>query len=1070
MDNKKIEDDIKILLHNLTISYSGNSTQDIKEAEEVLLNYEEFIVKNLSKLMEIFYQNEVNFNLKKALSIRIKQTLISKNSKYYFDREGLLNIISILINSILKPPLNSLQLEDLILEQILIIIIDFLSNSIIINEPETCIKLNESFIQEINEKNCYNLFSLLIAVISSKATNINTIKNISSLQLNLIQQYIKINDIKILSKIMDLLCITMKKLGLYNFLIGETMENYIKILINDLQNIIEVNCSVDNNILSLINEEKERNEGEIYIKKIADINKLKSKILLVISFFIQFDKEPKKITNQLCINCLISLLKYILDSFNKIIENYLSKIENNLTKGNYEILLYYSLFLISRCVTREPFKNDFKKNFFEFAIKILFPLLTTNKNDLEILEERPEEYYAILIDSMIDFKLKNVKTVCGYLLTTICEESEELSIEILNFTIQLLTYNIKEIDNTFISNYNLINNLYGEYLMKKFSKEILIDSSLLVICILAKQSLKNQEINNNLRNFFILNQNYLQDMNSNLLQFKLCLMYGLFIDDLFCNEKEEDNIFVINALKYLIELILQYSKNSEIHGICYQGLHTFEILISNDLYSNLGSSVVRNKINDIINQINNINIDIFFDVLCSIVCFLNVEDYIITILTKVIDRFKIDVEKSNFKSNTFIIKECNLIQKIFENYYDGNNTEMERITNNTLLILIQNIEKIEYSDNILLILKAYTMNNSGKINNILFDSFPYYSKYIINKGGFDKIMFNILNYILLNDKENLLNTNNQLSKYLLEIFNLALNMNDEYTGEPSILYTLILICIWVLNGNLIEKNILVNILENIIEKFSDMISIYKDDIKGILKTYDYYLNWFYLTFFYASSIRYPTITFESFHKKNIFDNIINSTILLYNYSFYSTILGKFCILGLCSLLYENEILKEIFSNFDNIFLIIVNFLNKELDEEIIELKKLNEKNKETDDDRFTKNEEEEDEESYDEYSIKRNSNKENENNDDTKTNNYIKEGKYPMEDIDEFITFNKLFEKLNSINETSNIISKIINKFSKEEKDNFERIIHSKRINIKSGNDLFSIPRRIYKIKRNNKN
>ena len=123
MDNRKIEDEIKLLLHNLTISYSGSSTEEIKKAELVLLNYEEFIIKNLSTLMEIFYQNQVNFNTKKALSIRIKQTLISKNLKYYFDKEGLLNIISILINSLLKPPQNSLQLEDLILEQILIIII-----------------------------------------------------------------------------------------------------------------------------------------------------------------------------------------------------------------------------------------------------------------------------------------------------------------------------------------------------------------------------------------------------------------------------------------------------------------------------------------------------------------------------------------------------------------------------------------------------------------------------------------------------------------------------------------------------------------------------------------------------------------------------------------------------------------------------------------------------------------------------------------------------------------------------------------------------------------------------------
>ena len=62
MDNIKFEDEINILLHNLTLSYSGSSTEEIRNAEKVLSNYEEFIVKNLSKLMEIFYQNEVNYN------------------------------------------------------------------------------------------------------------------------------------------------------------------------------------------------------------------------------------------------------------------------------------------------------------------------------------------------------------------------------------------------------------------------------------------------------------------------------------------------------------------------------------------------------------------------------------------------------------------------------------------------------------------------------------------------------------------------------------------------------------------------------------------------------------------------------------------------------------------------------------------------------------------------------------------------------------------------------------------------------------------------------------------------
>ena len=99
-----------------------------------------------------------------------------------------------------------------------------------------------------------------------------------------------------------------------------------------------------------------------------------------------------------------------------------------------------------------------------------------------------------------------------------------------------------------------------------------------------------------------------------------------------------------------------------------------------------------------------------------------------------------------------------------------------------------------------------------------------------------------------------------------------------------------------------------------------------------------------------------------------------------------------------------------------------------------------------------------------------NKNKENENNDDIKIKQYIKEGKYPIDNIDEFHIFKKLCEKLNSIDETREILSKIINNLSEEEKENFNKVVFSKRINIKSKDISLSVPRRIYKLKRNKKN
>ena len=78
----------------------------------------------------------------------------------------------------------------------------------------------------------------------------------------------------------------------------------------------------DKNIISFINEEKEKSEGENYVKQISEINKLKSKVLLIFSFFIHFDKDSKIIINELSISCLNSLVKLILNSlkYNQINE------------------------------------------------------------------------------------------------------------------------------------------------------------------------------------------------------------------------------------------------------------------------------------------------------------------------------------------------------------------------------------------------------------------------------------------------------------------------------------------------------------------------------------------------------------------------------------------------------------------------------------------------------------------------------------------------------------------------------------------------------------------------------
>ena len=1047
------------LLNILEKTYTSNSTDDLKFIEQKLKKYNILIDNNLSDLLSLLFNSKIDFNLKKALIIFIKNYIISNNSKATYDKVAIKILISNIIISILNNSNENYILSEKLIEQINLIIMDLLNTSIIKNSINLIIEILNFLINKITIINFYYIINFLISILSSKSCNQNNLKDINILLCPIILKYLKENknNFFILNKLLELLLILFKKLNYFKLLTEDINEKYIFYYFNEISIILNDLSKENNNILTFGNINLIENSNNEEINRVYLINQIKSNLLLFISFLIQF-QDKNEIKNEILSQNLPSFLNFLLKSLQFITLNNLNMFYKYSEILNYKNVIYHSLFLFARCIVRFPFRKDFYNNLNEFLITIIYPFLIFSEIDKDLLINSPEMYYQNLIDTLIDWNLKNIKSVCGFLLSIISNNFEKN--QIIKYTLELFTYNLNDDKN--LSNYYLLDNDFTKnYLLKNYNNELLIDLCIHIICIMAKEALKIDNIKFELKIFLSKYQKKLNEITSLNIQFKICLLYGLFLEDFFSIDYENENIFIVNAIEYLLNLILKNTDSNDVEGLSYQALKSFEQLVEIKNYNILLTLIVNEKMNTLINMISNIKIDIFFDVLNSIIKNLTMDKYILNIYEQVLNRFKSDINGKLFESNSFITKELNLINNILIYYYKNNDfiEKFDSLICDIINYLMKNIENIYYSDEIINILSSLCQDGLNRVSNILIINFEYYFNYIKSKNEIDYSMFHILNYLLNNIPNNEINNNNNYSQHLINIFSFSLNNIDEYNGEGYQIYTFLLIIIWLINKNNLISNLdnFENIYQIILNKFLDLINLYKDNPIDILNIYDGYLLLFYLCIIYSGFINYSQNAFNIIFNTNNLIDIINFTKLLDKTTFYSTKLYKFIILGLCGILNNNDILKNIIVYFKDIFLIIFNLLSCQIENESKYLKKITSDNKI----KFINENNDSDEENDD-----------NENDEDNENlNNFINQASFDLNEIDEFIIFKNIINnKLNNFNETKEIINNILNNLNDIEKKQLQKVYDTKRININYNGKNYFIPRKIIKIKGTNKN
>ena len=164
-------------------------------------------------------------------------------------------------------------------------------------------------------------------------------------------------------------------------------------------------------------------------------------------------------------------------------------------------------------------------------------------------------------------------------------------------------------------------------------------------------------------------------LSQDIIKCRLCIFIGLFVDDLFNPEDEKFSF----CLEYLIFNVFSFPQNE---GLAYQVF--FKVIKAVDIINEIITkkefvkpfqNVIISSFGKLIQNIQTINISLFFDILYDIVVNYDVEHFVLELFDKLTSRIKkevnnvtrIVVKNHNKKESTLVINKCfNVIKALSE--------------------------------------------------------------------------------------------------------------------------------------------------------------------------------------------------------------------------------------------------------------------------------------------------------------------------------------------------------------------------------------------------------------------
>ena len=1065
------------LLQSSYTTSNNNELQEIQKQLSILSENTEEHINNLLRGLSIdsFNNFEINCDLHKSIAICLKNVITSKIEKpNQFDILSVLNsLLNVMLNSNQKDLLN--QAINQTLNNVISLII---SNDVFLKNEKNLEELLNLLLNEMNKNDniimkSNMIISLLNTLISGKcfpSDNLNTfIHNylfpISDIifyntKLFINSESINFEYFEILKGICEIFYSVIFKLKFIsnkNNICNEFLIKYNSIL-HELFTFRLPNEELSPNQIIYFSEDK----------KLKDINFMKAKALQVYTTIIQIstnaDEDIK--SNDFIKTCsnitsiIIKSLEDLLSDENKL--NILQKnIDSNDNPANnpLENIIYQIFAFLTRALIREPIKTEFIPYLPNFLLNIVFPLITSNKNDIENMKNEGENYYNNTSDMFCEFQRKSYKTASCFLIKKLYEKIVDIRNFILSYVLQMLLYilsdnkNINEIQIKFYLEYK------DKVLIDKFNDEIKVDFCFLILLIF-KDNLP-QLSEKIFQNLIYQYQNKLHNSNSGLIKCKMCNIYQYYYDLLSKNNTIDFNQNVFN---FLMNSLLQ-SKENEGLGFCASNalvakFNTIEDEEEENIKSIPFLSDVLN-LNDNFNQINSlindVNILPFFDFIKEIISNIEISNrqLIINCLENIINRFKYEFSKVNSDFGNLYIS---VAFKILRSFLSGVNKirqdELEKFSKmiEPIVNYIKNPQKTEFVDDIIILINDF--NNSFEmilpISMIVFENLETICKNnsIINDSVYDFISSY---FKLMNNNTNGINNINELNKEILKIVKLDIDFQLTETKNYYMLIVLRIISTNIFNNDKSTLEFLISKVFNFYDS-KEVNEDEEDEDDEII-----FSNLICIATIYVSFIYFPVLTFDILLNSDLLTKILDliRDLLSIKKDAYSISLVKCIILGICSILTNQHCIEELekknrlFSLINDLFLVII----KQKKSEINENKNLMKKELNCN---FVEEEENSD---FDDFIDYNELEEEREIVDETINNNEnIKNS-----DVYQYFTNTLNFLK----NYNQGLIDNFYNSLNNNDKKTLENLIHTRQVKINYKNEEYSIPRRTVKIRRN---
>lgn len=542
----------------------------------------------------------------------------------------------------------------------------------------------------------------------------------------------------------------------------------------------------------------------------------------------------------------------------------------------------------------------------------------TNKQELIMMKTDGETFHHYYLDILKDHKQKSFKVAASFLLVKLCEKFDGLSTFIINFSLQLIDYCLNNSEIMNIPKYTILNqsttspgldfSVGVQKILTGLNPEIQIDTSLLVLLILREQVSRSTSALAILRLVLESQADKIYQIGSEIVKDKICLLFGNFLDELY-QEDEVETFYnhLYRVFEFLFIQVLNFNNNP---GIAYTASYALNQLIYYKSYCDVSNNIVRKIMPQLIQQVKEIEVVLFFDVLIDIVLYLDVEDHVLNLCRELSNRILIEIKSSRKNDdkelNVYIAKCFNILRTILEKNkmfsMEGRNNDIEVVVESStfevnefekiiepVVTYIKNPNKINFDEEIICLM-TNLLQNTKTITNLSKMVFPSLHLYISKHDGLTEELYELLNTYITNDIGHGYLINMEESKLLLNMIRFSIEECDEYALSPIL--ACLLSSAWLQSSNNIPKEVVDELISLCLRETCEIYILFNDEFETLRNSFEVFPFTAFITSLYSALITYPYQVLNKINEHNKLAEFINSTELMLQFNYFSTYQSK----------------------------------------------------------------------------------------------------------------------------------------------------------------------------------